>query len=112
MAGSSTKKPIDIRKKSIWARQEGKGLQPSNAQFKEEMESREHKPKGSCIFHAARVKQLPEHMAKLNKLRGNVKCVKARKVMDSDRSGACTQGPSTTHLYPTNIGELGRRLRA
>ena len=90
MAGSSAKKPMDTRKKSIWARQEGKGLQPSNAQFKEKMESRERKPKGSCIFHAARIKQLPKRMVELNKHEGNVKCVKARKVMDSDRSGACT----------------------
>ena len=32
--------------------------------------------------------------------------MKAKKVLDSDRSGACTQGSSTTYLYPTNIGEM------
>ena len=29
--------------------------------------------------------------------------MKARKVMNLDRSGACTHGPGTTNLYPANI---------
>ena len=74
------------------------------------MESREREPKGSCIFHAARVKQLPERIAKSDKHRGNGNCVNARKVMDSDGSGAYTQGPSTTYLYPANIGKVGHGL--
>ena len=38
---------------------------------------------------------------------GNGTCVKARKVMDLDRSGACTQGLGTTYLYLANTGEVG-----
>ena len=30
--------------------------------------------------------------------------------MDSDESGACTQGSNTTYLYPANTGEVGHRL--
>ena len=30
--------------------------------------------------------------------------------MDSDESGACTQGLGTTCLYPTNTGEVGHGL--
>ena len=71
-----------------WARQEGEGPHPSNAQSKEEMENREHKPKGPCIFHVIRVKQLSECTAKSDKRGGNGKCVKARKAMNSNRSGA------------------------
>ena len=79
MARSSTKKPMDIGKKRTLARQEGKGLQPSNALSNEEMESRERKPKGPCIIHAARVKQLPERMTESNKCGGNGKCVRPEK---------------------------------
>ena len=53
-------------------------------------------PKDPCIIHVARVKQIPERVAKSDKCRGNDKCVKAKKVMDSDRSEACTQGLGTT----------------
>ena len=38
---------------------------------------------------------------------GNGTCVKARKVMDLDRSGACIQGLGTTYLYLANTGEVG-----
>ena len=87
-----------------WARQEGEGLQPSNAQSKE---CREHKPKDPCILHVARVKQLPERTAESDKRGGNGKCMKARKVMNLDRNGACTHGPGTTNLYPANIRGVG-----
>ena len=106
MAGSSAK-PMDTGKNGAWARQEGEGLHPSNAQSKEEMESRECKPKGPCIFHAARVKQFPKCTTELDKCGGNGICVKARKVMDSNRSKACTQGLGTTYLYLANTGEVG-----
>ena len=107
MAGSPTKKPTDIGKKRTWARQKGEGLPLSNDQYKEEMESRERKPKGPCIFHAARVKQLAECIVESDKRGGNGKCVKARKVMDLDGSRAYTQGLGTTYLYPTNTREVG-----
>ena len=42
-----------------WAKQEGSGLHPSNAQSKEEMEGRERGPKGPYVFHTARVKHIP-----------------------------------------------------
>ena len=110
MAGSSAK-PTNTGKKGTWARQEEEGLHPSNAQSKEEMECRERKPKDPCIFHAARVKQLPKCTVESDKHRGNGKCVKVTKVMDSNGSEACTQGPSTTYLYPTNTGEVGHGSR-
>ena len=31
--------------------------------------------------------------------------------MDSNGSGACTQGPGTTYLYPANTGEVGHKSR-
>ena len=92
MAGSSAK-PTDTGKNRAWAKQEGEGLYPSNAQSKD-----------PCIFHAKRVKQLPERTVESNKHGGNGKCMKARKVMDSDRNGTCTQGSGTTYPYPANIG--------
>ena len=54
------------------------------------MGCRERKPKGPCIIHAARVKQISEHTAESDKPGGNGKRMRARKVMDSDESGACT----------------------
>ena len=71
------------------------------------MECRELKPKGPYIFHVARVKQIPKCTAEPHKPGGNGKCVKARKVMDSDESGTCTQGLGTTYLYLANTGEVG-----
>ena len=65
-------------------------MHPSNAQSKENMEGKEREPKGPYVFHAARVKQIPEHATKLDKPRGNGKRVKAIKVIASNRSGACT----------------------
>jgi len=59
------------------------------------------------MIHVVRVKQILERVAESDKHRGNGKCVKARKVMDSDGSRACIQGSSTTYLYPANIGEVG-----
>ena len=41
-----------------------------------------------------------------NKPGVNGKRVRSRKVMSSDRSGACTQGSDTTYLYPANTGEV------
>ena len=37
--------------------------------------------------------------------------MKARKVMDSDRTGACILGPITTYLYPVNTWEVGHGSR-
>ena len=37
--------------------------------------------------------------------------MKARKGTDLDRSGAYTQGLSTTYLYPANTWEVGHELR-
>ena len=102
MARSPTKRPKDTRKKRIWARQEREGLHPSNAQSKEEIKGREHKPKSSYVFHAARVEHPPKRTAESDKHGGNNKGVKARKVMDSDGSGAYTQGLSTIYLYLVN----------
>ena len=39
-------------------------MYPSNAQFKEEMEDKEHEPKGAYVFHVARIKHLPERTTK------------------------------------------------
>ena len=63
----------------------------------EEMECKEWNPKGPCIIHAARVKQIPAHAAELDKHKGNGKCVKTKKVMDSGGSRTCTQGSGTTY---------------
>ena len=82
-------------------------MHPSNAQSKEEMEGRKRESKGPYVFHAARVKHLPERIAELDKDGGNSKGVKARKVMDSDGSGAYTQGQGTTYLYRANTWEVG-----
>ena len=82
MAKSPAKKPMDTGKKRTWARQKREGLHLSNAQSKEKMESRERELKDPCIFHAARVKHLPERIVESNKCGGNGKEVKARKVMD------------------------------
>ena len=71
------------------------------------MGCREQKPKDPCIIHAARVKQIPERVAELDKPRGNGKRMRARKAMDSNRSRACTQGSGTTYLYLANTGEVG-----
>ena len=54
------------------------------------MECKEQKPKSPCIFHAAIVKQIPKRIVESNKCRGNEKCMKAKKVMDLDETGACT----------------------
>ena len=111
MAWSPTKRPTDTRKKRTWTRQKGEGLHPSNAQSKEEMKGREHEPKSPYVFHAAKVKHPLEHTAKSNKHSNSKKGVKARKVTDSDRSGAYTQSPSTAYLYPANTWELGHGSR-
>ena len=59
------------------------------------------------LIHAIRVKQVLEHATELNKPIGNGKHMNARKAMDSYKSGARTQGLSTTYLYPANTGEVG-----
>ena len=71
------------------------------------MGCKERKPKGPCIIHAARVKQILECTTELDKPRGNGKHVKARKAMDLDGSGACTQDSSTIYMYSANTGEVG-----
>ena len=71
------------------------------------MGCREQKPKGPCIIHATKVKQIPECATESDKRRGNGKHVKVRKVMDSNGSGACTQGSGTAYLNLANIGEVG-----
>ena len=65
------------------------------------MKCRKRKPKGLCIIHTARIKQIPERAADSDKR------VKARKVIDLDESGVCTQGLGTTYLYPANTGDVG-----
>ena len=60
MARSSAKRLTDIRKKRTWAKQEGEGLHLSNAQPKEGVKGKEHKPKSPYVLHATRVKHLPE----------------------------------------------------
>ena len=75
------------------------------------MEGREHEPKDPYVFHAIRVRHLPKCIAESEKHGGNSKCVKARKVMNSDGSRIYTQGPSTTYLYPVNTWEVGHRSR-
>ena len=85
-----------------WIKLEGEGLHPSNAQSKEEMECREREPKGPFVFHSAKVKHLLERTIESDKHGGNSKVVKAKKVMDPNRSGAYTQGPGTTYLYLAN----------
>ena len=86
-------------------------MHPSNVQSKEEMEGKECKPKGPYVFHATRVKHIPEHTTESKKHGGNSKGVNARKVMDSDESGAYTQGPCITYLYVVNRWEVGHRSR-
>jgi len=89
---------MSTRKNGTWAKQGGESLYPSNAQSKEEMGCRERKPKGQCVFHVARVKQIQKCTTESDKPRGNGKRVKAKKAMDLDRSGACTQ--SSGHHLP------------
>ena len=90
VAGSPTKRPTDTGKKRTWARQEGEGLHPSNAQSKEEMKGREHKPKSPYVFHVTKVKHPLERIVESNKHGDSRKGKKARKVTDLDRSGAYT----------------------
>ena len=52
------------------------------------------------LIYAARVKQIPDP-------KGNGKCVRARKAMDSYGSEARTQGSDTIYLYLANTGEVG-----
>ena len=54
------------------------------------MECKEQKLKGPRSIHATRVKQILERAAESDKHGSNDKCMKARKVMDSDVSEACT----------------------
>ena len=63
--------------------------------------------KAQSLIHAVRVKRAPERAAESDKLGGNGKRVRARKVMGSYESEACIQGSGTTYLYPTNSGEVG-----
>ena len=70
------------------------------------MGCKERKPEGPCIIHAARVKQILERTTELNKPGGSGKRVKARKAMDLDGSGACTQDSSTIYMYSANTGEV------
>jgi len=79
MTGSTTKRPTDIGKKRTWARQEGEGLHPSNAQFEEGMKGKDNKPKSPHILHATRDKHQPERTAKSDKYGGNRNDVKTRK---------------------------------
>ena len=64
------------------------------------------KMKTQELIHVARVKQMPECVVGSNKLESNGKHVRERKVMDLYGSGACTQGSSTTYLYPANTREV------
>ena len=75
------------------------------------MECKERKPIGPCVFQAERVKQILECIAKLDKPKGNGKCMKARKVIDLDESGACTQDLGTTYLYPANTRKVGHESK-
>ena len=109
MARSLAKRPMDIGKK--WARQEGKGIHPSNTQSKEEMEGRKHEPKGPYVFHTARVKHLPERTVESDKHEGNNNDMKAKKVMDSNESRVYTQGPDTTYLYTANTWEVSHESK-
>jgi len=54
------------------------------------MEGREREPKGPYVFHTAKVKHLLERTTESDKHGGNSKGVKAKKVMDLNRSGAYT----------------------
>ena len=67
--------------------------------------------KAQRLIHAARVKRAPECAVESDKLGGNDKHVRARKAMDSYGNGACTQGSSTTYLYPANTGEVGHKSK-
>ena len=75
------------------------------------MEGRKREPKGPYIFHTTRVKHLPKRIAELDKHRGDNKGMKARKVMDSNKSEVYTQGPGTTYLHLANTWEVGYRSR-
>ena len=59
------------------------------------------------LIHTARVKQIPEHATGSDKLEGNGKHVRARKSMDSYKSGVCTQDSITIYLYLTKTREVG-----
>ena len=82
--------------KKTWAKYKGESPYPSNAQSEEGIGCRERKPKVPCIIHATRVKRIPERATESNKPEGNGKRVKARKVLGSNGSGACTQGSGVT----------------
>ena len=82
--------------KKTWAKYKGQSPYPSNAQSEEGMGCKEQEPKGPCIIHATRVKRILERAAKSDKPGGNGKCVKAKKVLGSNGSGACTQGSGVT----------------
>ena len=86
----------NLQGRKTWAKYKGESPYPSNAQSKEGMGCKERKPKVPCIIHATRVKRIPECVTESNKLGGNGKRVKARKVLGSNGSGACTQGSGVT----------------
>ena len=86
----------NLQGRKTWAKYKGESPYPSNAQSKERMGCKERKPKVPCIIHATRVKRIPERVTESNKLGGNGKRVKARKVLGSNGSGTCTQGLGVT----------------
>ena len=48
--------------------------------------------KAQSLIHAVRVKRAPERATESDQLKGNDKCVRARKVMGSYESETCIQG--------------------
>ena len=62
------------------------------------------------LIHTARVKQTLEQTTESDKYGANGKRVKAKKVMESYGSGACTQGLNTTYMYLADTGEVGHEL--
>ena len=87
-----------------------RGKAHTQAQSEEGMGCKERKPKVPCIIHATRVKRIPERVTESNKPGGNDKRVKAKKVLGSNGSGACTQGSGETSQLVKKKKELKIRF--
>ena len=93
-----------------WAWLKDEGLCPSNAQSKEGIKGKEHKPKSPHILHATRDKHQLEHTGEWK----NTKTTKMEWRLERKKfrqNGACTKGQGTTYLYPANTWEVGHESR-
>ena len=107
--GKSTNQPMNKGWKETWT--ELKKRKPTLKQCPSRRRNKIQRIKTKKLTHATRVKQAPERVPKSNKPVGNGKRMNIRTTMDSYGSRACTQGSSTTYLYPANTGEVGHRSK-